>query len=551
MTPAPDARRPGPQESPSQGRARRVPPLPPNEIRRVPRPVGRGRRRLSVEGVLAAGALDALLREDYGGLRSYARDGVLAAPGSVPIRLRTDGTSGGLHPGFLADAVVDADQELRLTDVLAIARRVANPDDDVAAFARECREALTATLVGEGMRPELMRRFADADPLGPGVFYDSLAAHTGHPVYPCSRARSGLTTTDLRRYAPEFAPEFPLRWARVPSDEIVSAGVLPDWWPDPELFPVHPLAVSDVRKRAEVLPEAFRPVRPTLSMRTLAAGPGVHVKVPLPTSTLGLRNRRTIVPGTLADGALAERLLRGVLAEEDHPVLLADEQTYAHAGSPLLAYLVRRFPDETADAHVVPVAALTAPHPDGGLVIERWDVRDLFGRYLDVLLAWNVALFRRGVALEAHQQNVALVLAPGGPLRLLLKDNDGMLVDPDVLGVPCPFEDHRMRTADREALARVFVTITLHLCAAAPAFALAGHGLLPRATGLAMIRDRLDALLDRPGDAFLRARVLTARTLPTKAMVTAGTLVGKVRTGAADINKHYGPDGPNYLRDLT
>ncbi|RFU39607.1 IucA/IucC family protein [Actinomadura logoneensis] len=494
--------------------------------------------------------MDALLREDYGGLRSYARDGVLAPPGSPPIRLRPDGSAGDLHPGFLSRAVVDADQELRLGDVLAIVRRVADPQDDVAAFVRECREALSATLLADRARPEVLRRVARIDPLGPGVFYDSLAAHTEHPVYPCARARAGLTPTDLRRYAPEYAPEFPLRWARVPPDRIVAAGELPGWWPDPELFPVHPLAVRAVRERVEVLPEAFRPVRPTLSMRTLAAAPSVHVKVPLPTSTLGLRNRRTIVPGTLPDGALAERLLRGVLAEEEHPVLLADEQTYAHAGTPLLGYLVRRFPAATAGAHVVPVAALTAPHPDGGLVVERWDVRDLFGRYLDALLGWNVALFRRGVALEAHQQNVALVLAPGEPLRLLLKDNDGMLADPDVLGAPCPFEDHRMRTRDPDALARVFITITLHLCAAAPAFALARHGLLPRAEGLAMIRDRLDALLG-PDDAFLRARVLDAPSLPGKAMVTAGTLVDKARTGAADINKHYGPDGPNYLRDLT
>ncbi|MFC4905837.1 IucA/IucC family protein [Actinomadura gamaensis] len=483
---------------------------------------------------------------------------------------------------------MDAGQELRLTEVLAIARRVADPHDDVAALARECREALTATLLCESSRPGVMQRLARADPLGPGVFYETLAAHTEHPVYPCAHARAGLAPSDLRRYAPEFAPEFPLRWARVPKDDITSVGDLPGWWPGPELFPVHPLAVSAVRKHTEVLPEAFRPVRPTLSMRTVAADALVHLKVPLPTSTLGLRNRRTIVPGTLPDGALAEKLLRDVLAEEDHPVLLADEQTYGHAGTPFLAYLVRRFPAETAHAHVVPVAALTAPHPDGGLVIEQWDVRNLFGQYLDALLGWNVALFRRGIALEAHQQNVALVLAPGEPLRLLLKDNDGMLVNPDVLGAPCPFEDRRMRTRDREALARVFITITLHLCAAAPAFALAAHGLLPRAEGLAMIRDRLDALLcpsTAPGPstalgptatlgpstgpgpstglgpstaldagaeiAFLRARVLDAPTLPAKAMVTAGTLVDKVRTGAADINKHYGPDGPNYLRDLT
>jgi hypothetical protein len=107
-----------------------------------------------------------------------------------------------------------------------------------------------------------------------------------------------------------------------------------------------------------------------------------------------------------------------------------------------------------------------------------------------------------------------------------------------------------MTTSDPEALARVFVTITLHLCAAAPALGLAGRGLLPWRTGRRMIRERLDGALG-PEDAFLRARTLDAATLPGKAMVTAGTLVDKARTGAADINKHYGPPGPNYLLDTT
>jgi hypothetical protein len=46
---------------------------------------------------------------------------------------------------------------------------------------------------------------------------------------------------------------------------------------------------------------------------------------------------------------------------------------------------------------------------------------------------------------------------------------------------------------------------------------------------------------------LLRARLLDADRLPGKAMVTAGTLVDKARTGARDINKFYGTSGPNYL----
>ncbi|MEQ4306251.1 hypothetical protein ABNF97_33540, partial [Plantactinospora sp. B6F1] len=47
---------------------------------------------------------------------------------------------------------------------------------------------------------------------------------------------------------------------------------------------------------------------------------------------------------------------------------------------------------------------------------------------------------------------------------------------------------------------------------------------------------------------LLTERVLTADRLPVKAMLTAGTLLPKQRTGCADINKYYLRTGPNYLR---
>lgn len=521
------------------------------------------------EGPLAARVLDALLREDYGGIRRFIRDGSLELPG-LSVRLLP------ARPVFLSELVVDPDQDLKLSDVFQVVRTVADPRDDTAAFERECLDALATAKLHDDARPAMQRRLArlpDELRTGSGTFYETLAAYNGHPVHPAGLGRAGLSMADLSRYAPEFAPSFPLRWASVRNAELT--GTLPEWWPAPSdvgsgaadaLFPVHPLAVPHVRKQpgAVVAPEPFLLAGPTLSMRTVAVlngdAPLVHVKMPLPTSTLGLRNRRTIMPGTLPDGALVERVLRQVLQREPGlPVLLADEQTYGHANDPLLAYLVRRFPPETARAHIVPVAALLAEAPGGGHVIERWGVEDLFGTYLSALFAWNVTLFRYGIALEAHQQNVALVLDDTSPLRLLIKDNDGALIcasrlrehiTPSPGTDPRDLIDRRMTTDHPDALARVFVTITLHLCAAAVAAGLAERGLLPWRAGLAMIRERLDGAVG-PDDAFLRSRTLDADTLPGKAMVTAGTLVDKARTGAADINKHYGPPGPNYLRDAT
>jgi siderophore synthetase component len=293
-------------------------------------------------------------------------------------------------------------------------------------------------------------------------------------------------------------------------------------------------------------------------MRTVAvlAHPATHLKLPLPTSTLGLRNRRTIKPGTLVDGAVTQQLLATILAGEPRfadRVLLADEQTYCHADDELLAFLVRRYPPELAAAEIVPLAALSA-----GTVLD-----DLAGRYFGgdrlALLAGYLAplldfqttlLLRYALALESHQQNVSLVFDDTG-IRLLLKDNDRPRLRADRLPVafdPASLDDRRILVTDTEPLVDVFTTITLHLCAAAIVFGLPEPD---RRRGLVLLRELLAAAIDHhPWDAdaqLLRASTLDAPRLPVKAMVTAGTLLSKQRSGAVDVNKFYRRDGPNYL----
>ncbi|MBO3750901.1 siderophore biosynthesis protein [Streptosporangiaceae bacterium NEAU-GS5] len=463
---------------------------------------------------LARRVLDALLREDYRGIAArMTRDKDGAA------LVLTSGRRVRLAPGGLfQDFAVAETEELTLDEVLGTLTDIADPADDVTAFARECHETLTALRLRTIPATGTMR-------------FDSLAAALGHPIYPTARGRSGLTPEQLIAYAPEFAPRFELRWARVPG-----SWPTPDFFPSEGLFPVHPLTAPYV---PDVLPEPHLTVRPTLSMRTVEIDARTHLKLPLPTSTLGARNRRSIKPGTLEDGARAELLLREVLRREpDMPVLAADEQMYAHSGDEYLAWMVRRLPE----GRIVTVAALP-------LVLEELsaDPKGLLRDYLDVLLRWNVLLFvRYGIALEAHQQNLALVLP--GP-RLLIKDNDGLLASPGLLrtrGIDAPaFTDRRMLTDDPHALADVFVTITLHLAAAAVAVGAVGD------QGRALVRDALARALapyaDEPMARLLRARTLDAARLVGKSMVTAGTLVAKERTGAKDINKYYGTSGPNYL----
>lgn len=509
------------------------------------------------EPYLAARVLNALLREEYGGLAgrvTRSKEGVaLVLPGGRRVRL----TPGSLFQDF----VVAPEEALHLEEVLHALRKVSAPADapGVEAFVQECREALRALDLHDFHREEVFTRLGhDA------VRYETLAAFVDHPVYPTARCRIGLTDDELTAYAPEFAPSFELRWAAVPRERQTGAeipgtpgftviGLAGRLAETHALFPVHPLTAATVGEIPWVImgPEPYLKVRPTLSMRTVEIIPGMHLKLPLTTSTLGLRNRRSIKPDTLADGARAELLLR----EMPHPeVLLADEQTYGHAGHEYLGWLLRRHPT----GEVVPVAALLAPLPGGGLVVEelagRWfggDVTRLLGWYLRLLFRFHVRLFvRYGTALEAHQQNLSLVFG-NGPAKLLIKDNDGLLTSPDRLrdaGVAVPdFADGRMLTDDPHALADVFVTITLHLAAAAVTF-----GALPSPQAARLIRDTLTEALDEHGDdpmaRLLRARTLDAARLVGKSMITAGTLVDKVRTGARDVNKFYGTSGPNYLR---
>lgn len=519
----------------------------------------------SAEDELAIAVIDTLLREDYGGLSRHVRGPVLELPGrrGVVLPLRAD--------GFLADfRIARPGPPLTLEDVADVLAAISDEADaeGVAAFGAECRSALAALRLRERHLPGLSGPWLG---YSGAVCYDALAAARPHPAYPTSACRLGFTDADSLRYAPEYAPEFELNWAAVPRTAIVAPEPRrdrPGWWPEPaavglpgslaqthELMPVHPLTLA----RGLSLPGTVAPgmslrVRPTLSTRTVAVAdhPAAHLKLPLPVSTLGLLNRRALKPGTLADGALIHGVLAGVVACDPglEGLLLADDGDFAHAGDPCLGYLLRRLPEGLEQARIVPVAALLAPG-----VIDELAGRDplaFFAAYLELLFEVQVRLFARyGIALESHQQNASVVLGPSGRLRLLVKDFDGALIR---LGPTAPepaaFADPRLLTGSDDDLADVFITITVHLCAGAIAFGLAEAGYAPLPELLFMTRRALAAALDRYGAAarLLRGRVLEADRLPGKAMVTAGTLRDKSRTGARDINKFYGTTGPNYLR---
>ncbi|GAB7187911.1 IucA/IucC family protein [Kitasatospora sp. Ki12] len=555
--------------------------------------------------------LSALLREDVLGLRTRGAvedrpDGPWLTV--AELRLALPVAPEGFQCEYAARLPLLELDGRRLTGpdtVVAALAELAEAEDRPgwSAFAEECRQTLATMELHERARAGVHDRLTDlygADPsdwtgLAAALGHDTLAAYLDHPVYPTARGRSGLSEAQLRSYAPEFHPAFELRWLAVPAGSLTVRGEqpLPSWWPTPAwlglgdqcpgedwaTLPVHPLTVgapldealaaAGLTGRTVLADRPYLTVVPTLSMRTVAVAddPACHLKLPLATATLGRLNRRTIKPGTLLDGAAGQRLIEAVLEREPRfagRILHADEQTWAHAGHELLAVLLRRYPAGLERATTVPLAALLAPAPDGRLVIDHLadrhhggDVLACYDALLELLLDWQATLFGYGIALESHQQNTSLVLDPDG-LRLLYKDDDGPRVHTarmaSTLGELAPsvedFDDARIFGEDDGALVALFATITGHLCTGALAFGLADHGRAELPDTLALLRKRTAEAVERLGPVGepLRAALLDAERLPVKAMVTAGTLLSKQRSGAADINKHY-TTGPNYLRD--
>jgi siderophore synthetase component len=539
------------------------------------------------EEELLTRVLSALLREDVVGLRTGST--LLHRPDGPWLRLPAEGDALLLpvvEDGYQCEYAARLPLLVRESDsaeltsydtVLAALRALADPVDrgGYDAFAEECRQTLATLRLHTATRTEVEARLGGDSARWPSLAYDTLAARLDHPVYPTARGRSGLSELQLQAYAPEFHPRFALRWIALRRETVTLTGTLPGFWPTPRqlglagsesthvVLPVHPLTVealldAGLPDGAVFADRAHLEVVPTLSMRTVAVNPSVHLKLPLATATLGLRNKRTVKPGTLVDGAAGQRLLEAVLAREPRfhgTILHANEATYAHAGHELLAVLCRRFPADLDGAEVVPLAALLAGAPDGRLVVDHLadrfyggDPLALLDAFLTLLFDWQTTLFGYGIGLESHQQNISLVLRPGS-LRLLFKDNDGPRVNTQRLGAVIPgpwgFDDTRTYVSGDGPVADLFATITVHLCAGAYAFGLPRH----RRALLGLVRDRLTEAVDRlGGDAatVLRERVLDAPRLPVKAMVTAGSLLSKERSGAADINKHY-TTGPNYL----
>lgn len=171
--------------------------------------------------------LGALLREDVAGLRTRSTaiehpDGtwlrVDAADGdALELPVREDGFQyerGARLPLLRRES--DRRELTTADDILAALGALADPEDrgGFDALAEECRQTLATLRLHAATHDEtgaLLAARYGTDPgqwtgLAGGLAHDTLAARLDHPVYPTARGRLGLTTDQLRAYAPEFHP---------------------------------------------------------------------------------------------------------------------------------------------------------------------------------------------------------------------------------------------------------------------------------------------------------------------------------------------------------
>lgn len=322
----------------------------------------------------------------------------------------------------------------------------------------------------------------------------------GHPYHPNCRSRPGFSVAEQLAHAPEHRPLVGLGLVPVPAETCLVTGAWPEQLRDGRrvLIPVHPWQATHVLKRPC---EERLTGHPLMSLRTLALDGGVHVKTAL-SARLTSSVRDISVPSVAASMTLSAFAAEPA-ARTDGLLHVTRTLGAVTDGSPDLAAVLRESPQEYGGPgeRVLPVAALATTELPGSA---EW-----LGELARLALAVGLRLLELGVALEAHGQNLLVVLsATGAPVRLVYRDLADIRVSPARLarhGIPVPELPARILTDDVPTLRR-------KLFGSLVAGALAGT-----AGSRAALRTALEtAVRDLPRTPDLAA--LCEEPLPTKAL---------------------------------
>ena len=333
-------------------------------------------------------------------------------------------------------------------------RLAAELDNSVANLAL----ARVKQTPADGGAPLLARAARSADPL----VHLEQSVVDGHPLHPCARTRTGLSQAQVLAYAPEHRPTVRLREVVVPAQR----------WYGRECAPrllLHPFQHDLLRDEHPWLAEVSREVDayPLMSLRTLAiaADPAHHVKTAVDLQMTSAV--RTVSPASIHNGPVLSGLIAGIAQRVPNLQVLAEVGGGAVIvdGEPdrRLAVLHRVLPRLEPGEVAIPVAALSAPTPaaHAPLLDEVMDhgyggdPLSLLDAFAGLLLAPLFGLLGLGVALEAHGQNLLVVVRDGRLRRLWYRDFGGVRVSPRRLreaGIDPPALQGALTTDDPEVL---------------------------------------------------------------------------------------------------
>ncbi|MFI6854952.1 IucA/IucC family protein [Streptomyces sp. NPDC050416] len=322
----------------------------------------------------------------------------------------------------------------------------------------------------------------------------------GHPFHPTCRSRPGFSVAEQLAYGPEHRPLVELGLVPVRAEECLVTGAWPRELRDGErvVLPVHPWQAAHVLKR---VCEERRAGHPLMALRTLALPGGPHVKTSL--SARLTSSVRDISLASVAASAVLSDFAGTPAAHTDGLLHMTRTLGAAAAGSPDFAAVLREPPETytTSGERVLPVAALATTELPRS---PAW-----LAAFARLALTVGLRLLELGVALEAHGQNLLVILSSAGdPLRLVYRDLADIRVSPARLarhGIAVPDLPARMVTDDERALRR-------KLFGSLVAGALAGTA----GSGAALTQALETAVRDLPRTPDLAA--LRAEPLPTKAL---------------------------------
>lgn len=263
----------------------------------------------------------------------------------------------------------------------------------------------------------------------------------GHPLHPCCRNRTGFTAADHLAYGPEHRQTVALRLH--PAQDHVVFGDWPDELRDGTaiLLPLHPWQARHVNAQTVGVLDAA----PLMALRTLSTG-GWHVKTTLSAQITSAV--RDISGGSITTATTVSDFLTDVVEglELQHNRASAAVLTDGEPNR-ALGVILRDKPVPRDGETLLPLAALTARPVDGGPPPVRGlgDPVEWLREFAELAVPPLMTLLARGVAVEAHEQNLVLGLVNGRPRRLIYRDLADIRVSQRA-GLP-----ERLH-ADREAL---------------------------------------------------------------------------------------------------